>query len=215
MRLKQPYEEHPFLVYAARKLKPVNVKYMKMVKVHEDFVRYDFFYNCTDLLWITEKDKLISDANVGGEQSSNNDTDIDSYPQIWKYTSKQFNTMKYDVLHVFQDSYQIYEKSHSNSEDNSGNDEESSASSVTNWDQSSENKNANNPNGGTSDFIKKGLAGISSFLFIGILKYIFSLEFVKNLMTQLDVDDDQAKGLRQSVSKNLSNKIGGFEIDYE
>lgn len=237
MSLRQPYEDHPFLYYVARfqqrKLKPVDVKYMTMVKFHEDFIRYDFFYNCTDLLCFTEKHELNEKDAADGdaaddsidtkfdhqmsssttESTETNKTDIDSsYPRIWEYVSKQFKVTKYDVLHVFQDSYQIYEKSRQLvNEDNSDYEDETSTTGTNSGQNSDSTTNKESPNG-IPDMIKKGVVGVSSFLLIGILKLIFSLNCVKNLMKEADVDDEKAKGMRKDlgnvVNKNMADTFG-------
>lgn len=224
--LRQPYEDSPFLYYVPRfqklKLKPVDVKYMTMLKFHEDFIRYDFFYNCTELLCFTKKHELIdkdqrddsSDSEFAHRISSSttestptNTCDTDSYPRICEYVSKQYKTMKYDVLHVFQDSYQIYEKSRQLvSEDNSEYEDET----ITLVTKSGKNSDATKNDGsskstGFSDTLKKGVVGVSSFLLIGILKFVFSLSCIKNLMKEADVDDDKAKDLRKNMG-NLFNK---------
>lgn len=237
--MRQPYEQNPFLVYGARfqrklQLKPVDVKYMTMVKFHEDFIRYDFYYNCTDLLWFTDKhEHELSDEydetdliyskyfdvlpSAATTADANNDTD--SYPIISKYLSKQFNTLKYDVLHVFQDSYQIYEKSHKIvGEDSSDDyDDNQKSANAVNAGQSSDKANdETSKSKGFSGIIKKAIVGLGSFLFMGVLKFICSLDFVKNLMKEAAVDDDKAKDLRKSVSnvvnKNVADSLG-LELD--
>lgn len=202
-----------------------------MVKLHEDFVRYDFYYNCTDLLWFADKHEL-SDGEYETDDFSYSEyvdvlssaatadaNDTDSYPKIWKYISKQFNTAKYDVLHVFQDSYQIYEKSHKIvSEDSSDDyDDNQKSANAVNAGQSSDKANdETSKSKGFSAMIKKAIVGVGSFLFVGILKLICSMDFVKNLMKEANVDDDKAKDIRKSVSnvvnKNVADSLG-FEID--
>lgn len=207
MSLTRPYEKYPFLVYGAskQKLTPVDVQYMTMLKFHNDFIRYDFFHNCTDVLSFSDKQR-ISDSNG-----------TDSFPQIWEYISKQYNVDKYDVLHVFQDAYQIYEKSHPivYNED-SGDDEDDSISKAkeTNSEQSSDKVNAETPKS-----LQKGIVGVGSVLLIGVLKLVGN-RCVKLLMREGNVDDDKAKeGLKKGVS-SVSNVVNkhvagalGLEVD--
>lgn len=202
--LTHPFEEVPFLEYhanLAKNLTPVAVKYMTMVKVHEDFVRYDFYYDCTDLLTMSKKHKLVMpDATLGK----------DSYPVIFEYISKQFKAVKYDALHVFNDSYQIYEKSNRiiNADNNEYEEQASvdASNSAENLDKTSENPSK------WKKFVEKGLVGAGSFIVVGILKLLFSLDCVKNLMKEAELDDDQAKNLRMNVSnvvnKNIASQLG-------
>lgn len=207
--LRQPYEERPFLAYVTRfqpeKLTPVNVKYMTLVKFHEDFIRYDFFYNCTDLLWFTDKHEP-SDEYDDDDTADETDSQLaDSYPRIWEYVSKQFNATRYDVLHVFQDSYQIYEKS-SQVKENTEYDDPTSAD-TTNSGQTSDKIVETTTSKGFSELIKKTVVGIGSFLMIGLLKMICSLDCVKNLMRDADVDDEKAKEMRKKVSKVVNMNV--------
>lgn len=186
-----------------------------MVKFHEDFVRYDFFYNCTDVLWVHVKQPLPEpkhNLRNPDQMLSANGTDI--YPVVWDYISKQFNTVKYDVLHVFQDFYQIYEKSIQIVSEDSSDYEDQTPANASNSGQSSDKKDAETliKTKGFSDMIKKAVVGVGSFLFIGILKLICSLDCVKNMMKETDVDDDKAKELRSRVgnvvNKNIANTFG-------
>ncbi len=210
--LRQPHEEFPFLYYDARKLTPVDIKYMTMVKFHDDFIRYDFYHNCTDVQSFSDKHEPIDEnedddeeMNMAALTDGNNNTD--SYPRIWEYISKQFNEMKFDVLHIYHDSYQVYEKSISRAFEDSGEYDDQ-----TNTDTKTPAKSADKTNedgkstaGGFSDIIKKGVVGVGSFLFIGITKLICSLDFVKNLLKEVEVDDDKVK--------NMSKKLGATVVN--
>lgn len=217
----RPYEKYAFLSYdpGRRKddmdLQPVAVKYMKMVKVHEDFVRYDFFHNCTDLLWFQKERELPKQQlYVVQNQSSDADYDTsnDTYPMIWKYTSKRFETVKYDVLHVFQDSYHIYEKSSQIPIEDSSDYEGRPEAKSTIQDKTNTDKHSEGNGKGMQEMISKAMAAVGSFLFIGILKWIFQMEFVKNLLKEVNVDDEKAEVLRKSVSsvvnKNIAKTLG-------
>ncbi|KAG4077379.1 hypothetical protein HA402_009780 [Bradysia odoriphaga] len=217
--LRQPYEQYPFLEYIIQRdqpnLEPVNVKYMTMVKAYEDFVRYDFYHDCTDLLFFARKQELTIPDLYNIPEAAKDDNGTDKYPMIWSYISKRFNTTKHDVLHAFQDSFLIHDKwSKIQIEDNS--DYKDKKSSENSTKRSSEkagtNPSSNGNSGNFSDMIKKAAAGVGSCLFIGILKVICQLDCVKNMMKEADVDDDRAKELRKRVSnvvhKNLANTLG-------
>lgn len=209
MSLRRPNEENPFLKYNGRR-QALNIKYMTMVKFHDDFVRYDFFYNCTELEWSTEKQKVAFEFGEADLKSTDQSVDNISYPIIWKYISKQFNKTKFDVLHVYQDNYQIDENSQRTAyADSSDDDEEDTSTNFTDSGISSNNTNSTKPDTSSSswDLFMKTVVGIFSFLFIAILKCIFSLDCVKDLMKVVDVDDDQAKILRKSVSNVVSKNI--------
>lgn len=207
--LRRPNEENPFLKYSGRR-QPVPVKYMTMVKFHDDFVRYDFFHNCTELEWSTEKQKVAFEFGEAELKSTDQSVDNISYPVIWKYISKQFNQTKFDVLHVYRDNYQIDENSQRIAyEDSSDDDEEDTSMKIADSGSSSNNTNNTKSEGSAStwDLLKKTVVGIFSFLFIAILKCICSLDCVKDLMKVVDVDDEKAKHLRQSVSNVVNKKI--------
>lgn len=191
-----------------------------MIKVHEDFIRYDFFHNCTDLLFFKRRNELKILGEVRNESVDVDGTD--KYPMIWEYASKRFNTTKYDVLHVFRDSYQIYEKSSQIQTEDSSDYEDKTSGNSKKSGPGSEKPGTDPPSKGgstISEIIKKGVVGIGSFLFVGILKLICQLEFVKNLMKEADMDEDKAKDLRKSVSnvvnKNIANKLGFDDNDDE
>lgn len=192
---------------------------MTMIKVHEDFVRYDFFHNCTDLLFFERRNELKILDEVAHEFEEDDDVNgTDKYPMIWEYASKRFNTTKYDVLHVFQDSYQIYDKSSQLQIEDSSDYEDKASENLKKSGSGSEKPGTDPPSKGDgsgstiSNIIKKAVVGVGSFLFVGILKLICQLEFVKNLMKEADVDDDKAKDLRKSVSnvvnKNIASTLG-------
>ncbi|KAJ6645752.1 hypothetical protein Bhyg_00961 [Pseudolycoriella hygida] len=213
--LRQPYDDNPFLTYVARfqksNLKPVDVKFMKMLKFHDDFIRYDFFFNCTeDVLVLSDRIEQLPEP-MDYEESlglqSTDDIDTDTHPFIWEYMSKRYKTLKYDVLHAFQDSYQIYEKSkHIAYKDNNDYEDEPQSANLSG--QSSEKpKVESTKSKGYADMIKKAVVGVGSFLCVGILKFIFSLDCVKNLMKEVDMDDDRAKDLRQSASKVVKGTV--------
>ncbi|XP_037049708.1 uncharacterized protein LOC119084001 [Bradysia coprophila] len=217
--LRQPYEQYPFLEYINQRDQPtleaVNVKYMIMVKAYEDFVRYDFYHDCTDLLFFARKQELTIPNMYNVPETSKDDNGTDKYPMIWSYVSKRFNTTKHDVLHVFQDSFLIYDKwSDVQIEDNSDYKEKKSSENSTkrSSDKAGTNSSSKGDGSNFSDMIKKAAAGVGSCLFIGILKVVFQMDCVKNLMKDVDVDDDRAKELRKNVSnvvhKNLVNTLG-------
>lgn len=219
MSLRQPHEEYPFLYYDARyksNLKPVDVKYMTMVKFHEDFIRYDFYYNCTDVLSFDNRDEPIHQNKYF--KKDDNNTDTDSYPIIWEYVSKQFNEIKFDVLHIYHDSYKVYEKSTSKAFEDSGEYGDQSANTTILVQSSGQAKDEPSTFGEFSGLFKKAVVSVGSFLFIGIVKIICSLDFVKNLLKEADVDDDKVKDLSKKMGKAVVNesvlaKTFGFGSD--
>lgn len=221
MTLRIPHEEIPLLQYNARKdskLKPVDVKHMTMVKLHDDFIRYDFYYNCTDVLSLVDRIKPSTmkhdeeyDEDYEEEyeeeydESTDHYDDNNSYPIIWEYLSKQFNEIKFDVLHIYNDSYQVYEKSigavfedSGEYDDEPANTADSAQSPISNEDK--------RKNGGFSDLFKKAIVGTVSCLFMGIVKIVCSLDAVKNLLKEVEVDDEKMKGMTDKVKKAVVNE---------
>lgn len=197
-----------------------------MVKFHEDFIRYDFYHNCTDVLSFGSRDEPI-DQNEYFKKSDQTcelelceiDNNTDSYPIIWEYVSKQFNEIKFDVLHIYHDSYQVYDKAIGKTfEDSDEYGDQSANVTILGKQSAGTTKDDGSLFGEFSGMIKKAIVSVGSFLFIGLVKIICSLDFVKNLLREADVDDDKVKDLSKKmgktvVSESVISKTFGFGSD--
>lgn len=162
---------------------PVNVKTMSMSKLYRDEIRYDFYYNCSDVLTYF------------------NETTRFPATQIMNKTVKRFNETRYDLVKIFNDTFSLDDRygKYYNNEVHEFEDIEFIEESQNNMDSDSK----------FPSHFKKALTGACSFLFIGILKYASSLKCVKN-MTQDVVDDEKVKKYRQSMSEKFDTQMTTF-----
>lgn len=221
MSLRIPHEEIPFLKYNVRKeskLEPVDVKYMTMVKFREDFIRYDFYYNCTDMLFFADRIEPVYNVSKNRTELPDNYKNISTYPMIWEYVSKQFKETKYDVLHIYRDSYQVDEKSLPF--EDSGEYDDVPVNTPDSAQSSAKTNEGKTKSGEYWDFLKKVIVGIASCLFMGIFKLVCSLDVVKNWLKEAEVDDEKVKDVRDKIKKvvvneSVINKALGFGDDDE
>ncbi|KAJ6645750.1 hypothetical protein Bhyg_00959, partial [Pseudolycoriella hygida] len=112
-----------------------------------------------------------------------------------KYMKMQYKTLKYDVLHIFQDFYQIYDK-FPNRKYEYDSDYKRQASPTNDSIPQPQDKDSGIGNG-VLKLLKKTGVGVGSFLCIGLLKFIFKLDCVKKCLKEMDVDDEEAKDLKK------------------
>lgn len=164
------------MVYLSQKedREPVDIQSMSMSKVYGDANRYDFYYNCSD------------------EMTYFDDTPRSRHIQIIDKLVKRFNDTRHDLVLIFNDSFNMNEKYG----DYYNND-------FLQFDETDFKQVKITPpaTGSNYETVTKMLTGACSFLFVCLLKYITSLECVKN-MTK-DVDEEKLKTYTKSISKTF------------
>lgn len=171
--LTRTYETKPFVVYQLNRTDraTVSVQSMSMAKVYDDAIQYDFFYNCSSNLTYFDETRTPKATKV-----------------IKKFV-KRFNEDRYDLVQIFNESFNMDEKfgKYYN--------EETLLFDDTDF-QEVQGKDAQANNKTDNGITNKMLTGAGSFLLVALLKYISSLECVKNLVNN---DDEKLKRFQQNA----------------
>ncbi len=184
MLLTRTYEKKPFFVYHLNRTdrEPVDIQSMSMAKVYDDAIRYDFYYNCSNQL------------------TYHNETSRLPATEILPKHVKRYNETRYDLIQVFNETLNMDEKygRYYNNE---------SKGLLFDDTDFHEDDSKPPPPDNKLDVTKKILAGTASFLFVGFLKFISSLNCVKRIAA---VDEDKIK-----KTAGIMTKVGGAALPGE
>lgn len=163
----------------------LNVKYMSFAKLIDDSVRYDFYYNCSTVMTYF------------------NLTPIAPASKLFEKYVPRFYENRYDLVQIFNETFDLNEKfateiNKAYHEFENVEIEESLFIENNGTGQAEGNSN-------TQKIAWKTLGSLGSFIFVGLLKWIMSFEFVKNLMK--DQDEEQKKEYKKSISEKLGKGI--------
>lgn len=153
-----------------------------MSKLYNDEIRYDFYYNCSDVLTYF------------------NETTRFPTTTIMNKTVKRFNEQRYDLVKIFNDTFSIDERYR-----NYYNEEFHEFEDI----DFEEPPTAEDPNSKLPSHFKKALTGAFSFLFIGILKYVMGLKCVKNFTSDV-IDDEKLKKYRLGLGEKFDSGVTTF-----
>lgn len=187
--LTRTLETRPFLVYQSRRAykSPVNVNFIAFSKLFDDSVRYDFYYNCSDVLTYF------------------NETPVTPATQIIEKFVRRYNESRYDLVQIFNDTYDIDEKfgKYYNEEIPEFDDID-----IIDEDFKFRFNSTQTSTTDGSEYVQKALAGVCSFVFVGILKYISSVDSVKNLLGK---DEEKRTSIAKKFDAGTITKYFGEE----
>lgn len=165
---------------------------MALSKLFDDSLRYDFYYNCSDVLTYF------------------NETPVAPATQIIQKFVRRLNESRYDLVQIFNDTYDIDEKfgKYYNEELPDFDDidiiDDDFKSSFNSTQKSTTDR---------SETVQKVVAGACSFLFVGILKYISTFKPLKNLLGNKDEEKIQEDkiGIAKKFNAGAISKYFGEE----